>query len=536
MKKILLFLVLLPLWVFAKHVPVDKAQNVAINGFKELAEVKNPGVELYQTEQYHGNDVFYIFNLTKGKGFIIVSADDRIIPILGYSTVNDFGEYPVPDGLKDFLETYKLQIADVIENNLSGMEQAPSQWKHYSVPTEKFKPHKNDRFYLLGNINWDQGCGWNAYCPEDPNGDCGHVWTGCIATAAGMIMKYWGYPPHGRGQHSYQEDDYGTLSANFDTTYYWDNMQDNSATDPAALLLYHFGVAVEMDYSPNGSGALFGDELNALKTYFGYNPDLSFKAKSWFPNEEDWINMLKEQLDAGYPLPYKGSSNSSGGHAFVCDGYNSSNQFHFNWGWSGWYNGYYSINNLNPGGENFTENQAAGFDVHPEAPAPEHIHADINPDNTVLLTWTRPNALKEPSYYKIAKDGNWLDQTITDTFFVDNDPLDPGMHTYEVKAVYSGFYLFDGEIESEPTATSFIITNVKKLDKDFRITPNPASTYISIQSNRKDFTVEISDLNGKIYGTYHNPQTINIKSLPEGIYFIKITTDNQEICQKIIKL
>jgi hypothetical protein len=59
------------------------------------------------------------------------------------------------------------------------------------------------------------------------------------------------------------------------------------------------------------------------------------------------MNLLKTELDAGQPMYYEGTGNGSG-HAFVCDGYDNNNFFHFNWGWDGLADGYYNINALNP--------------------------------------------------------------------------------------------------------------------------------------------------------------------------------------------
>ena len=64
---------------------------------------------------------------------------------------------------------------------------------------------KNIQDVLLPlNTTWDQNCYYNALCPSDnistclnggtPN-PCGHVYTGCPATAMAQIMKYWNYPP-----------------------------------------------------------------------------------------------------------------------------------------------------------------------------------------------------------------------------------------------------------------------------------------------------------------------------------------------------
>ncbi|MBI4648031.1 MAG: C10 family peptidase, partial [Bacteroidia bacterium] len=169
-------------------------------------------------------------------------------------------------------------------------------------------------------------------------------------------MKYWNYPVKGTGSNNYTCAPYGTLSADFGaTTYEWASMPNNvTSSNPAvATLMYHCGVASNMKYSPNGSGTTTFDGLIALINNFKYsNAEIKYKDNMF--STANWINMLKAELNASRPVLYSGANNSgTGGHAFVCDGYNNSNMFHFNWGWSGDANGYYAIDNLNPNGDDY---------------------------------------------------------------------------------------------------------------------------------------------------------------------------------------
>jgi len=138
-----------------------------------------------------------------------------------------------------------------------------------------------------------------------------------------------------------------------------------SANYDVAKLLYDLGISVEMMYSPEGSGAYMDDAANAMKTYFKYNPNLSLKYRHNY-TLNNWIQALKNQLNQNMPIIYAGYENSGGGHAFVCDGYDAQDYFHFNWGWSGLYNGYYKMDYLTPGGYSFSSWQMAIFDVYPD--------------------------------------------------------------------------------------------------------------------------------------------------------------------------
>ena len=186
-------------------------------------------------------------------------------------------------------------------------------------------------------------------------------------------MKYWEYPSQGIGFHSYNEDDYGTLSANFaSTTYNWAAMPNNvtSSNNAVATLMYHCGVSVDMNYGVGGSSAQTLDVANALINYFGYSPQIEGLYKTNYSNVQ-WINLLKTDLDNNRPIQYAGSGNG-GGHSFVCDGYDNNDWFHFNWGWGGSSDGYFDLDYLNPGSlgtgggtGGFNTNQRAIIGIQP---------------------------------------------------------------------------------------------------------------------------------------------------------------------------
>lgn len=183
-------------------------------------------------------------------------------------------------------------------------------------------------------------------CPSGPGGQ---TLTGCVATAMGQVMKYWNWPDTGVGEHSYIENEYGLLSVNFGaTTYDWEHMPNylnasstSTEVDAVATLLYHCGVAVNMDYgtaSQGGSGALHeaaGNLTlpcaeNALRNYFKYSPALGNIVRFNFTDDE-WAALLKNEIDHLRPIVYSGTNLSAQvGHEFICDGYDTTGFFHFN--------------------------------------------------------------------------------------------------------------------------------------------------------------------------------------------------------------
>ena len=264
------------------------------------------------------------------------------------------------------LESYKKQIIYTKENNFSASDETKNVWERLNVKTENFKRNRNiNRLGPLLNSNWNQNYSWNTYCPPDPSGSGGHVYAGCVAVAMAQVMNYWEHPAIGVGSHGYTHSTYGYLFADFSATIYDFPMNYTSATDASRELLFHCGVSVNMNYSTSGSAASNEAALSALETYFNYDPSAYIGTKSSYTNTE-WENLVRENLDNGRPLCYFGQG-SAGGHAFNLDGYEDGDMshFHFNWGWSGSYNGYYYLDNLNPAGYSFTSNQKAILDIFP---------------------------------------------------------------------------------------------------------------------------------------------------------------------------
>lgn len=322
---------------------------------------------VYTAVTESGQSAFYAFNGTPD-GFVLVSASDLTSPILGYSETGAFREEDLPDGLSYFLEGYR-QSVDYAENNLDRAEEVIAQEWANLERVGRTKTAKTAVVPPLISTRWDQECYYNAYCPEHPDGWCGHAKTGCVATAMGQVMKYWNYPEQGTGSHSYNCYYYGQLSADFGaTTYHWDEMPESidDYNDAVATLLYHCGVSVSMGYGipPGGSGASEMDMAAALRNYFGYGINHCLEKGDY--SYDDWTTMMRDALNAGLPIPYAGSDAvQMVGHSFVCDGYDANGLFHFNWGWSGVLDGYFSIDNLQTYNLNWNTAQLMIPDVRP---------------------------------------------------------------------------------------------------------------------------------------------------------------------------
>jgi len=353
------------------------AQNFILKQSDNKESLKNCTIHLLETININNSDkpALYIFELSES-GFVIIAADDRAYPILGYSFDHALKEENgLSPALSAWLGNYTNQISFISNNTVTPNNPFTDVWESYLSQTKLKNNIKYNQVEPLLLTSWDQNHYYNAYCPEDPAGPGGHVYAGCVATAYGQIMKYYNYPPQGFGMHSYYDWDYGYQSVSFGSTNYeWTHMPNslNAHNDAVAQLLYHCGVAVEMGYSPNGSGASSEEVVSAMSNFFGYNNTLNIKEKDDYTDQQ-WVNMLKANLDMLMPLYYSGYTDESG-HAFVFDGYYDDaygTHFHINWGWSGYGNGYFYINNLASPGGTFNYWHQAIFNIIPASNYPK---------------------------------------------------------------------------------------------------------------------------------------------------------------------
>ena len=362
--------------------------------FEEIETLNIPG-PLKKSDQ--AVPLYYIFNVKDNtnpnlnSGFIIVSADQRIPVVLGYSFSGEIAEYDRPSAFKDWMDHYKEQIISVLQNNLEPDPEISDEWKKYSSASQLKSTEQLSEVEPLLTTKWSQYGFYNNLCPEDER--CGtvalngHVPAGCVAVAMAQIMKYWNYPAKNNSIPGYTSTNYGWQPDIGETTYDWASMPEivDAPMDPSpsdeeieavSTIIYHCGVAVEMDYGYQSSGA--GQPLVAFKEYFKYSPDIQDVVRSGYTDEE-WGNELREELDNGRPVYYAGYENDSeqGGHAFVCDGYQDGDYFHFNWGLNlrGIGNGFFHINDLTPGGSNFNFKQWAHIGI---SPASSLVDADGN--------------------------------------------------------------------------------------------------------------------------------------------------------------
>ena len=392
----------------AAPVDVNRAKALGVKFMNANTEIKSAQADLvYTAYTDNGQTCFYVFGV-QPKGFVIVAADDRAKPILGYSTESNFTPQ-LPDGLMTFFDNYKAGFSQMFANNEERTGQAVADWTSLEKTGKLTAKRESVVGPLLSSI-WNQTDLYNNMAPYDPNSVYSqHCKSGCVANTMSQIMRYWEWPRHGQGGHGYNANgyygNYGWQEANYeDATYRFELMPDfldfaspQDEVDATALLEYHAGVSVDMMYGANASGAYSEDVPDALIDYFRYSPSLVLRDLNYYTFDE-WENMIYTNLDAGMPL-YYASSGPDGGHAYVLDGYDDFYMFHLNWGWAGFDNGYYPIDGFYLTFYSFPWGHNAIFNIHPaeeyyDAPeAPSFYFDKSDVENRHVELWIQPSYL-----------------------------------------------------------------------------------------------------------------------------------------------
>lgn len=441
----------------ANPVDLEKAKTVGqkFACAKFNKEIKSNDLNLvYTGASLRGETCFYVFNAGE-QGFVIVSADDRFRPIVGYSDERTFETENMSPELAFYLDKI---IEARNSSNAVLFDNTQQEWQSVMATGKLLSRNRGRSVDYLVATKWNQDSPYNLYAPEASNGPGGRCYAGCVATAMSQIMKYWDYPEHGNGSHTYNSGGwwgpyYPNLNANFGATYYdWDNMpvkinggSPQEQIEAVATLMYHCGVSVNMGFAHDGSGANSEDVPGAIQQYFSYSSHAELKYRDSY-SLTNWQNLLKESFDIGWPVYYSGHS-EEGGHAFVCDGYDDDDLFHYNWGWGGSNDGYFVVDEIDYAGWagaifNFVPTDV--YNYMPMQPENLSVTPSGDTDYAATLQWTNPtqnvhfNNLSSLDCIVITRDGEIIhtinnptpgaNMTYTDYYM-------PAMVKYSVYAV-----------------------------------------------------------------------------------------------------
>lgn len=346
--------------LYAQPRTLEQAQTVAA-GILPSPRIRGAQLTLLTEKQLPNSEpAYYVFTTSPatGRGFAIVSGQQALPEIIGYSTDSRFVLDSLPEGLKAYLRYVEWAASQ------------PAQAHRQGQPL--LHPAVAPIAPLLKDLKWDQGKPYDSLLPKLPKG--GQPPVGCVATALAQLCRYYCWPPEAIGKGGYYMEgstsdaptsysfskgdhkyDYTLLSPTYDA----------SCTDAqryeVAKLCRDLGAAVKMSYTQRESGAYDFDALTGMVSNFLYHADLRLCLRAYYTDEE-WEELVVSELQAGRPVYYSGTA-GQGGHAFVCDGYDGAGKYHFNWGWSGYGNGYYLLSDLSPTYQGIGAGQDGGYVV-----------------------------------------------------------------------------------------------------------------------------------------------------------------------------
>ena len=558
MKRNITVILFLFSWIFVsgQEAPADLLVTTAEKfiskffpaGKHEITSVRPVGSDSLRT--------MYVVDLIP-EGWILMSADQRVQPVLAFSLTGSYliAEKNPENNQYLWINRYENEIKAIV----SGKEMTRNDgWKGIFGSSYTNKGIAADIWVSsLIKVNWGQGNSWNRFCPPDVNGPGGHTYVGCVAVAMSQAMSVFKIPVNGYGTHSYFATGYGTQFADFGaTTYKWDSMSLSLPDKYNALLLYHCAVSVNMEFGADGSASQTLSASAALKNYFYYSRQISYKKR--FLIEQDWIDLLNQQLLKGRPIIYAGDADDgTPGHAFNIDGVVNSTYFHINWGWSGINNGYYTINSLKPGNDDFTKNNAAIFGIQPYYYPTDIVLTDtIVPLNVQAGTYVGvvkviDEATDNVYTIKLKADSTFNGSAWIQDYYLKGDSLKTnrtftGSDLKTDTVLISVSDKFGNFISRKITlnvggSSTGIFSHSFDGEQDILLYPNPVTEYLFInnKSGIEISSLKIYSLSGSLLKRIENPahgSNIQVSFLQTGIYILEVElSDKSIIRQKIIK-
>lgn len=379
--------VLLSIVSFADVVSVSTAKEAAVR-YLGASEADYDCKELRVFQKADASPAFYVVN---GKGkWAIIAADDCATPVIMHGD-GTFNAGNIPDNVRSLLGTVEYDINEARRVKRPQDAEIKRKWTEVRSHLPRPVSAGPNGQVLLTTAKWAQSAPYNTKCPTI-GGKA--TYAGCVAVAMAIIMRHHKWPETGTGTiPSYTYNNKTATEEEIDNRVNFDweslpltnaaNSKDWTSADEwndalkssVADIIHRCGAMVRMDYGVDASGAITSDAKGAMATYMGYSKSARQLYRSHYTNLE-WLNMIKSEIDLGNPLLYSGDNlkpdgTTGTGHAFVCDGYNSNDQIHINFGWGGSWNNWFAVCYLGPvGGEGanriYSGNDAAVFGLVPD--------------------------------------------------------------------------------------------------------------------------------------------------------------------------
>lgn len=216
-------------------------------------------------------------------------------------------------------------------------------------------------------------CKWGQYAPFYNNLKLAGKYhlVGCNALAIAQIMYYWGVQRgYHRGCKATPKYTTATKKMVIDalppiTVFDYVNM---TATKPTttkgkaavAVMCAYIAKAIRSDFGTAETSAT----RTLLETVMQSTLRLGNCKHIYKSTTADFEQQIYDNIANGRPVIL--TSTSSGGHTFVVDGYDAeTKKYHINWGWSGQYDGWYSLNGLNVNGKKYNGSLMAIVNIQP---------------------------------------------------------------------------------------------------------------------------------------------------------------------------
>lgn len=339
----------------------DSILNRPTRWGKKAKTIRTRRVVAASELQNDKQDAFYICEAGED-GYAIISADERMTPVLGFSQTKGFDATNIPAGLQELLDCYTREY----EVLTSGKPAKPARHKIEGIK-EQVGP--------LFITQWGQSVPYNNRCPELNGKRC---ITGCIAISTSQTLYYYQYPDLGTGIVDYQtrtnkipiQEDLSTFKFNWPFikgSYKYGATEKEC--DEVANLVYACAVAVQMDFGIRESSASSTNQVKALVENFGYDPDIACLHRAYMTNNE-WQTLLLNELNNERPIVYAAVSPSVGGHSFIIDGYKADENgypfYHVNWGWEGRHDDFFKLSALEADGDEYSQEHEAIIGIKPD--------------------------------------------------------------------------------------------------------------------------------------------------------------------------
>lgn len=574
--------VFLPYYLFSEPVDTTEAKQIALNFYTHLNPNKNNvSIKKIVTKQYKGITTRYTI-VFDNYDFVIVSADNATVPIFAYSNENSYRENDIPPSFEFWMQTEYDELVYYVRYNNIRNENTIEKWNDIKEKNFNMNKATNSVSPLITTL-WGQNlpndgvfeCAYNFFVESSSCG-CGHCDAGCVAVAMSQIMNFWRSPSY--FDWCNMPNELITTSTNYSTE-----------RNAIATLIKNCGNKAEMEYcsSKCASSSTIGKAKRALLNDYGYSNDMLHRYR-WLTI--NWKKKMRKSLDDGNPILYGGNKPNGDGHAFVCDGYENDNYFHFNWGWNGIFNGYFYIDDDdgNPVID-YKKWQEAVFYIHPEQPSNvycidcneiisiSNIVSPVNPynPNFPMITWSGIS----PIFNYIAFMGS--NKPIASDIIYENGEMRleyfditagtinihnviiPDKTNVHLKAydeiVITNFETEDGaEFSAEiipcpnnnnnklttlsEESLSIVLDN-NKPNNSIIVYPNPATNILYIDGVKDNINTYAKIINplGNVLLTkqiVQNNTAVNISNLSPGVYFLNIVSDYNDVIfhEKIIKL